>query len=130
MEKIKFNDPLKNLYHESYKLFGDMMGGNLSEIKDRFASDTMDFLNVSDLVCGYVMHDDMIETVNKIKRKDKICSNKGERISNVLIKDAIAHIFNIDEQYIVELIVNGFDAQSDSATVARFHPKNCPISKS
>lgn len=128
MEKLTFNNPLEKLYNESYYLFNTIgnkalishIGGNLSEMKDRFASDSTDYLNVSDLVCGYVMHDGMVDTVEKIKRKEQICSAKGRRISSVLIKDAIAHIFNIDEQYIVELIVNGFDAQSDSATVGKF----------
>lgn len=118
---MSFIDPLKQIYEDINKIYNEVMihnGGRIDTI-DRFEGND-EWLNVSDLVCGYVVNSNLSDSVEKIKRKEKICSTNGEKISNVLIKDAISHIFNVDEQFIVELIVNGFDAQIAGKTVGKF----------
>lgn len=115
MEYQKYKDKYLNLKNI-------LKGGNPKEdleiIIKSFESN--EYYNITELVCNFVMNKSYKDIFGKIQNKEDICTNYGKKISQTLIRDVIEHIFNIKEQFIVELIVNGFDAQRTTKSVGKF----------
>src|SRR5437868_13795201 len=63
--------------------------------------------DLSVLTCGFCMKKSAEELIQELSKSaeigdDIICTDLGRKISDVLIKDVVMHIFNIKEHFIVE----------------------------
>ena len=114
----------KNKYYKYYKYYTKynnllqfinkvQYGGmkQLDLLLDLF-NDKDVWYDIAILTCGFCLDKSTDKLLDDIKKNKQICTELGKKISDVLLKDVIMHIFNIKEQFIVELIVNGFDAQN------------------
>ena len=78
------------------------------------------WMNIDLLTCGFTQGFDLEQIINQLNNNTKICTKLGKKIADNLIKDVSNHIFNVNEQFIVELIVNGFDAQLQDKSTGKF----------
>ncbi len=119
-------------YINKFLLHNKLIGGNhesdLTNVLTAFSSKPAIvyegdyYYNIVEFVCAFVMNKEYETLYQSIQTNEAICSTFGKKISKTLIRDVIEHIFNVKEQFIVELIVNGFDSQRapDSKPVGKF----------
>lgn len=86
-------------------------GSSLNKLEQLYIifQNKQSWLDLSILTCATILSTDDI--ISYLKEYDTVCSYYGKKISDTLINDTVSHIFNIKEQFITELIKNGFDAQ-------------------
>lgn len=78
------------------------------------------WFNIDLLTCGFTQEIELEEIIRQLNTDANICTELGKKISDNLIKDVASHVFNVNEQFIVELIVNGFDAQLPDKSTGKF----------
>lgn len=111
----------KNVYYNQYgRGYLDSDEDNLLENMINLFTESSKFLDVTALTCAFMKNVSASDLADEKNYKD-FCNATSLKLSTILIKDVIEHVFHIESQFIVELIANGFDSQNiQNKKVGRF----------